>query len=49
MIDVTHRPDVHMRLRTLELRLAHRRSPFACLHVAGLVAAVGLEPTTTRL
>jgi hypothetical protein len=27
MINMTHRPNIHMRLRTLKLRLAHLRSP----------------------
>ena len=52
MVDMTHRANIHVRLRPLELRLAHgRRSPVSLMLMLMivLVAAIGLEPMTFRL
>jgi hypothetical protein len=48
---MTHRANIHMRLRTLKLRLAHgSRSPEMDVVDADLlVAAIGIEPMTFRL
>jgi hypothetical protein len=49
---VTHRSDIHMRLRALELRLRHGFLSFVSVScwLCGLaVAAIGIEPMTFRL
>jgi hypothetical protein len=57
MVNMTHRPNIHMRLRTLELRLRHGGFPFLSVATVlanarvfvDVVAAIGIEPMTFRL
>jgi hypothetical protein len=49
MINMTHRPHIHMRLRTLKLRLRHGVGSSCDDDLSSCVAAGGLEPPTSRL
>jgi hypothetical protein len=49
MINMTHRPHIQMGLRPLKLLTCHRGSPEMQSGIGFWVAAVGLEPTTSRL